>query len=50
MPPLKGAVNNSKNSNAVSVISFSVYIPDFDMTMACVPTGSKALGTLTLKK
>ena len=50
MPTLKGAVNNGKNSNAVSVLSYSVYIPDFDMTMGCVPTDSKALGTLTLKK
>ena len=49
MPAVKGAVNNTKNSNAVTVTSFSVYIPDFDMTMGCVPTDSNALGTLKLK-
>jgi hypothetical protein len=49
MPPVKGAAKIKKNSNAVTVTSLSVYVPDYDMTMDCVPTDSNALGTLSLK-
>ena len=49
MPPVKGSVNNKKNSNAVTVTSLSIYIPDFAMSMDCVPTDSNALGTLKIK-
>lgn len=49
VPPVKGSTKNRKNSLAVTVTSLSFYIPDYDMTISCVPTGSGALGTLKLK-
>lgn len=49
VPPVKGSVKNRRNSLPVSVTSMSVYIPDYALTMTCVPAGSGAMGTLKLK-
>ncbi|WP_243057092.1 hypothetical protein [Nocardioides sp. SR21] len=49
VPPVKGSVKNRKNSLPVSVTSMSVHIPDYALTITCVPTGSGAMGTLKLK-
>ncbi|GAA4368188.1 hypothetical protein [Nocardioides caricicola] len=49
VPKVKGSVKNPKNSLPVTVTSMSVYIPDYALTISCVPTGSGAMGTLRLK-
>ena len=49
MPSVKGSVNNKKNSNAVTITSLSIFIPDFAMSMECTPSASNKLGTLKLK-
>ncbi len=47
--PAAGTVSNKKNTLAVTVTKLSMTIPDYAMTISCVPAESGALSTLRLK-
>lgn len=49
VPPVKGSITSTSNSFAASATKMEFTIPDYQLTITCVPAGTGELGTLKLK-
>jgi hypothetical protein len=49
VPPVKGSLKSTLNSFATKATKMEFTIPDYQLTITCVPAGTGELGTLKLK-